>query len=295
MRGSGRSSVEALRACSLQVGPAGAGHRPSVAETGAGRPGRPAPVVRALRLPRQRRRRAAVHAGHRDRRERPAEGVDEDGHQLALRRQAALEHVHRVGERVALDLRVLEHDDGVLGRLVAGLHERDHGVRRVVGEAVLALVPLVDELLGGEVPYDALRAVGEVEGGGRQLVEGHRSPSVVSSWAVCANRASMSSSCLLDVVGHGVSRLGVGLSGCVRQRMLPVGNGLAAFSDVVAGQRGSSAPGEERMAVWRSCQAADAKGRTCRRPSPSPDATSACTSACGRCSCAGSCARSASR
>ena len=40
-----------------------------------------------------------------------------------LWRQAALEHVHLVGEVVALELRVFEDDDDILGALVALLDE----------------------------------------------------------------------------------------------------------------------------------------------------------------------------
>ena len=35
----------------------------------------------------------------------------------------------------------------------------EHGVRRVLGEAVRAVGPLVDKLLGGHVPDNPLRAV----------------------------------------------------------------------------------------------------------------------------------------
>jgi hypothetical protein len=71
----------------------------------------------------------------------PASDIGESGRpngsmntELALGRQAALEHVDRLGELIALDDRVLEHDDGVFGGLVTDFYERDHGVRRVVGD-----------------------------------------------------------------------------------------------------------------------------------------------------------------
>ena len=44
----------------------------------------------------------------------------------------------------------------------------DDGVGWVSGEAVLALVPLLDELLRAEVAYHMLGAVGEEEGGRSQ-------------------------------------------------------------------------------------------------------------------------------
>ena len=91
------------------------------------------------------------------------------------------------------------------GRLAVGVEEGEHGVGRIRGEAVLALVPLFDELLRAQMPHDPLRAVGEVERRRRQTVQGQ---------AVAVDRHAAGHlhehgldlfECLLDVVTHGHS------------------------------------------------------------------------------------------
>jgi len=52
-----------------------------------------------------------------------------------------------------------QYDHGVGGGVGAGVDVGQHRVRRVHGEAVRALGPLLDELPGGQVPDDPLWAV----------------------------------------------------------------------------------------------------------------------------------------
>ena len=74
-----------------------------------------------------------------DGRQRPSERVDEQRDGSRVRRDRSLEHLDRVGEiAVAGQVRRLEHDDRVDGDVGAGVEEREHRVRRVGLEAVVA-------------------------------------------------------------------------------------------------------------------------------------------------------------
>ena len=122
----------------------------------------------------RRRSRRFIPAGDRDRRERPAERVDEQRDRAGLLWQRAVEDLDRVGEVAALEMRVAQDDDGVLGEVVLGVEVGQHGVGRVVREAVLAFVPHVDEVLRRHVADLALGPIGEVERRRRERLQGDR-------------------------------------------------------------------------------------------------------------------------
>ena len=63
--------------------------------------------------------------------------------------------------------------DGLLRGVRTGLAPGQDGVGRIDGEAVLTLVPPLEEPAGGEVPDDSLRAVGEVDRVRGQPEQGH--------------------------------------------------------------------------------------------------------------------------
>ncbi len=58
-------------------------------------------------------------AAYRRRRERPPQWVDEDGDGPGVRREISLESYNRVGELAVLQARLPDHDDGVVGFIIA--------------------------------------------------------------------------------------------------------------------------------------------------------------------------------
>ena len=161
------------------------------------------------------------------------------------------------------------------------------------GEAVLALVPLVHELLRGEVADDALRAVGEEQRGRRELVETdrHRRSSTrgpsARTWPRCRPAASR---CRRS--WRLPSRVGFGRY--VRQRRLPSGNPLVPQRRLV-GNAVRAGGARRRCRCDEGVRNRRKRGHVPETSPSGEDVTSGCTSGCGRCSCAGSCARSASR
>ena len=71
------------------------------------------------------------------------EPVDEERGRPRRLRQTPFEHRHLERQIVAFDLRRLQHHDGVLDSVALAAQDRDRGVRRVLGEAVASLVPLL--------------------------------------------------------------------------------------------------------------------------------------------------------
>ena len=112
---------------------------------------------------------AAGDAGVGDRRQRPADDVDEDRRRAVRPGEAAVEHVDVEDEIGARHAGVSEDDDRVEDGLFVVAEDRDRGVGRVGGEAVrVGRVPLVEEHAGQGMPRRAHRAVGEDDG-----VRGH--------------------------------------------------------------------------------------------------------------------------
>src|ERR1019366_980390 len=66
----------------------------------------------------------------------------------------ALKRLDRVAEMAVLETRILDDDDRVFGRLIAGLEEREHRVRRILFETVVSFGPEVDDVGGRHVSDD---------------------------------------------------------------------------------------------------------------------------------------------
>ena len=95
---------------------------------------------------------AAVHTGHRSWRCRPPERVDKQRRCTTARALVPVQHVNIVREGSPGEPRVLEDDDNLLG-----FRTRQYRQRRVgwdFCEAVLPLVPIVNEVLRGLVSGD---------------------------------------------------------------------------------------------------------------------------------------------
>src|SRR5205814_587350 len=93
-----------------------------------------------------------------------------------------------------------------LGSLAVRVEERDDGVRGIDREAVLALVPDLDEPLRADVPHLTLRAVGEIQGRRRDAVERHAVRIAGETrGALDEERVDLLQMLLADVV-HGVLR-----------------------------------------------------------------------------------------
>ena len=73
--------------------------------------------------------------------------------------------------RPSLSIRVRDDDNGIGGRVTTGLDERQHGVGRIGLEAVVALVPQVDEVSCRHASDDPLGPVGEVERRRRDVLQ----------------------------------------------------------------------------------------------------------------------------
>src|SRR5262245_60094318 len=124
-------------------------------------------------LGRASRRRIARPSRQGSRRQRPAEGVDEDRAGARSLGERPFEHVDAVAQIVVLEPRLVQDDDDVVGRVVA-VEEREHRIRRVDREAVDADVPELDEAARAHMADLATRPVGEVDGRLGDAVEHYR-------------------------------------------------------------------------------------------------------------------------
>ena len=86
---------------------------------------------------------ASANSTHRDRRERPPERVNEQRHRPRLCGNHAFGHVDEYDRLPPSSRGFVNHDHRVLGHLVAGLEEREHRVRWIGLEAVVAFAPQV--------------------------------------------------------------------------------------------------------------------------------------------------------
>src|SRR6185312_12487822 len=89
-------------------------------------------------------------------RERPPERVDEQRDRPRLGGNRPVEGLDGIGELAVLEPRLPEHHDRVLRHLIAWLEEREHGVGRILLEAVGTLAPEVDKVRCGHVANDPL-------------------------------------------------------------------------------------------------------------------------------------------
>jgi hypothetical protein len=128
-----------------------------------------------------------------------------------------------------MQTRHLDHDDRVLGHVVARFHEREHGVRRILLEAVVSLAPQVDEVIGGQVTDDPLRTIREVQ----------RRAS-----AVCTNIDCSASSCSIICVSaikplcFSLPRSGAQPPVRSSHPSSRIGTALGGFTRVIEGPRG---------------------------------------------------------
>ncbi len=92
---------------------------------------------------------APSNPAHRYGRERPPEWVDEQRDRSGLRRNRPLEGLDRVKQLVVLQARLLDHDDRVVGRFIAGLEEREYRIRGIFPEAVASFARVFNRLSAG--------------------------------------------------------------------------------------------------------------------------------------------------
>ena len=88
-----------------------------------------------------------------------------------MRRRSSFQRADLVGEIVAGDVRIAEHDDDVRDRISAEYGKR--GIRWICAEAIGALFPHWDNFRGGHVSGDAFRSVGEADGYRINAMKGH--------------------------------------------------------------------------------------------------------------------------
>ena len=112
--------------------------------------------------------RSPVHPGRGDRRQRATERVDEQRTGSGGVRHGPVEDLDAVPERVSVQVRILNHHDRILGKPVARLRERQHGVRGIRGKAVVPVPPIRHELTRRHVSDLALGTIGEVQPRRRQ-------------------------------------------------------------------------------------------------------------------------------
>src|SRR5437016_4880373 len=114
-----------------------------------------------------------LDARDRDRREGASEDVDEQRARPGPLWKRPLQDVHRVGELVALEMRLAEHDHRVLWSGPVLLEERQDRIRRVDREAVLVALPELDETVRGDVADFAAWTICEVDGRIGETVQRH--------------------------------------------------------------------------------------------------------------------------
>ena len=101
---------------------------------------------------------AAGGTGKRQRRQRPADDVDEDGGRTVNAGEIALKHIHVEGQPIAFQLRRLQDNDHIadIGAILA--EPRHGGVRRIAGKIVAAFRPIFDDVRREIVPGGTDRA-----------------------------------------------------------------------------------------------------------------------------------------
>ena len=67
-----------------------------------------------------------------------AEAIDEERRRAVAAGQITFEHIHVEGQPVALELRRLQHHDGIADFRPVRAEHRDGGVRRILGKALIA-------------------------------------------------------------------------------------------------------------------------------------------------------------
>src|SRR6266700_1312848 len=115
----------------------------------------------------------APHTGDRHRRQGPADRVDEQRARPGLGRELPVKNIDGVGEAIPVKLRIANGHRHFFGGSIPILQEGNNRVGRVFGEAVFAVAPLADELLGAQVAHDSLRPVGKEQGRVCQPVKCH--------------------------------------------------------------------------------------------------------------------------
>ena len=90
--------------------------------------------------------------------------VDEECGRPIGFRQTAFQHGDLERQVVAFELGLLQDNNGILDRRSIAVHHGYRRIRRITGEAVVALVPLLDEIGREHVPCRPHRAIGEHDG-----------------------------------------------------------------------------------------------------------------------------------
>ena len=103
-----------------------------------------------------------------------SEPINEKGGRAISLGKASLQHGDFEAQIVTIKFRLLQDDDCVLNRRSVAVQHRNCRVRRILGKAVVAFVPLLDEIGCKHMSCRSYRAVGEHDGdrpyaGHRQL------------------------------------------------------------------------------------------------------------------------------
>src|SRR5262245_44507402 len=89
--------------------------------------------------------------------------VDEQCALDAARRQLALEGAYIVGQVLAFEARIVQHDNGACRRCLV-VEDRQHGIGWIALEAVAALGPFLDEDIIADVAYNSFRTIRKEDG-----------------------------------------------------------------------------------------------------------------------------------
>ena len=84
-----------------------------------------------------------------------AEAIDEERRRPVAAGKIAFEHIHVERQPVALELRRLQHHDGIADFRPVRAEHRDGGVRRILGEALIAVIvwrPFLQQVVVSECP-----------------------------------------------------------------------------------------------------------------------------------------------
>src|SRR5207237_10351444 len=104
-------------------------------------------------------------------RSRLADRVTEERTRSAPGSQRSVKHIDRVGEAIPAQLWITYGHRHFFWYRIPILQEGNDSIRWIVGEAVFALAPLIDEFPGSQVPHDPLGAVRKEQGRGCQPVK----------------------------------------------------------------------------------------------------------------------------
>jgi hypothetical protein len=116
----------------------------------------------------------ATYARDRHGRQWPADRVNEQRTRSCLGRECSVKDIDLIGECIPFQLWIADGHRHFFGDSVAILQEGNNRVRRIVGEAVFAITPLIDELPGSQVTHDPLGPVSKEQGRVCQSVKCHR-------------------------------------------------------------------------------------------------------------------------